>query len=92
LPEISNCHWKTGGRKRSADRLLAATSCFKDNLFRTDPAEKLFESADVFETVVGVLSAGASGYASPLVSVAGLLLWTGGSLGAAVGLLRWRIE
>ena len=46
----------------------------------------------VFETVVGVLSAGASGYASPLVSVAGLLLWTGGSLGAAVGLLRWRIE
>lgn len=44
----------------------------------------------VFETVVGVLSAGESGYASPLVSVAGLLLWTGGSLGAATGLLRWR--
>jgi hypothetical protein len=44
----------------------------------------------VFETVIGVLSPGESGYASPLVSVAGLLLWTGGSLGAAAGLLRWR--
>jgi len=44
----------------------------------------------VFETVIGVLSAGESGYASPLVSVVGLLLWTAGSLGAAAGLLRWR--
>ena len=45
----------------------------------------------VFETVIGVLSAGESGYASPLVSAVGLLLWTGGSLGAAAGLLRWRV-
>ncbi|MFC7042957.1 ABC transporter permease [Halonotius sp. GCM10025705] len=45
----------------------------------------------VFETVVGVLSAGESGYASPLISLAGLLLWIVGSLGAAAGLLRWRI-
>ena len=44
----------------------------------------------VFETVVGVLSAGKSGYASPLVSMGGLLLWTVGSLGLTVGLLRWR--
>ena len=45
----------------------------------------------VFETVVGVLSAGESGYASPLISLAGLLVWTVGSLGAAAGFLRWRI-
>ena len=44
----------------------------------------------VFETVVGVLSASASGYASPVVSVGGLFLWTVGSLGLTVGLLRWR--
>ncbi|RJX41952.1 ABC transporter permease [Halonotius aquaticus] len=45
----------------------------------------------VFETVVGVLSAGESGYASPLISMIGLVLWTVASLGAAAGLLRWRI-
>lgn len=44
----------------------------------------------VFETVVSVLSAGESGYASPLVSMVGLLLWTAGSLGLAAGLLGWR--
>ncbi|TQQ80149.1 ABC transporter permease [Halonotius roseus] len=46
----------------------------------------------VFETVVGVLSAGESGYASPLVSAVGLLLWTLVPLAAAAGLLRWRLR
>lgn len=45
----------------------------------------------VFETVVGVLSAGESGYASPVISLAGLLYWTVASLGLAAGLLRWRL-
>lgn len=45
----------------------------------------------VFETVVGVLSAGSGGYAAPLVSLIGLFGWTLGSLGLAAGLLRWRV-
>jgi len=46
----------------------------------------------VFETVIGVLSAGESGYASPLIGMIGLVLWTVASLGAAARLLRWRID
>ena len=45
----------------------------------------------VFETIVGVLSPGVSGYAPPLASLVGLLLWTIASLAATIGLLRRRV-